>query len=631
MTNNKKNIDPEKVADSAEKQLLSLKKAQDDKIQEVKQEQHRMVELKRTLSALIYAAGSGYVSVYPQAEGFIEGRIKTLDSIETKTRNEITEILSQIEENPDIDQQEILNKISKIDFKDLFAFSVVTTDTPERFKTGSDEKNAEFTNLSSEITTSKKRIAEHDDFTESNKSQVIKLTNIITNLREKENSAIAEKKKEEQIEELKNEILGKAGNASNEELNQLLNEMVNLAQKDVKENIQEEISEKTEFLNNAKNNVAYGESNLIRTVNVLKKALRDLQYKMSEYYVENLSKFSIFKFWGTTSIRNPKRMVKPGFRAVNTGYKVVFTDSNGEETTMKFEAQGKGGLDYEDAEFSALGAEYHEAQKTKDGIISKNIEMPDFTIIGNDLTNKIEKEIRTKYSDVTTIEDFEELGMDSLVNQIKEYEQRISKEIQEKGGANNLTKKEIRKKVMQAFALAKESCIQKEIEDKINICIDKMADSESFDNKIAKNQENKAIYDEERAKIQKNNADYSEEEINHMAKVRVLYRLKEKEIKQYASTSVPMFFRANLPKKVDEEISVYWFSTGESIYRFFVNRLNGLKDSNGKYRYEPKEQQKKALLKLTNLFEDEFNNFYTYDKKSNSFGVLSKSEDIENR
>lgn len=631
MTNNKKNIDPEKVADSAEKQLLSLKKAQDDKIQEVKQEQHRMVELKRTLSALIYSAGSGYVSVYPQAEGFIEGRIKTLDSIETKTKNEITEILSQIEENPDIDQQEILNKISKIDFKDLFAFSVVTTDTPERFKTGSDEKNAEFTNLSSEITTSKKRIAEHEDFTESNKSQVIKLTNIITNLREKENSAIAEKKKEEQIEELKNEILGKAGNASNEELNQLLNEMVNLAQKDVKENIQEEISEKTEFLNNAKNNVAYGESNLIRTVNVLKKALRDLQYKMSEYYVENLSKFSIFKFWGTTSIRNPKRMVKPGFRAVNTGYKVVFTDSNGEETTMKFEAQGKGGLDYEDAEFSALGAEYHEAQKTKDGIISKNIEMPDFTIIGNDLTNKIEKEIRTKYSDVTTIEDFEELGMDSLVNQIKEYEQIISKEIQEKGGANNLTKKEIRKKVMQAFALAKESCIQKEIEDKINICIDKMADSESFDNKIAKNQENKAIYDEERAKIQKNNADYSEEEINHMAKVRVLYRLKEKEIKQYASTSVPMFFRANLPKKVDEEISVYWFSTGESIYRFFVNRLNGLKDSNGKYRYEPKEQQKKALLKLTNLFEDEFNNFYTYDKKSNSFGVLSKSEDIENR
>lgn len=80
--------------------------------------------------------------------------------------------------------------------------------------------------------------------------------------------------------------------------------MVNLAQKDVKENIQEEISEKTEFLNNAKNNVAYGESNLIRTVNVLKKALRDLQYKMSEYYVENLSKFSIFKFWGTTSIRS---------------------------------------------------------------------------------------------------------------------------------------------------------------------------------------------------------------------------------------------------------------------------------------------------------------------------------------
>lgn len=43
------------------------------------------------------------------------------------------------------------------------------------------------------------------------------------------------------------------------------------------------------------------------------------------------------------------------------------------------------------------------------------------------------------------------------------------------------------------------------------------------------------------------------------------------------------------------------------------------------------EQQKKALLKLTNLFEDECNNFYTYNTKNNSFGVLSKSEDIEER
>ena len=48
MINNKKNIDPEKVADSAEKQLLSLKKAQDDKIQEVKQEQQKKDLLKLT-------------------------------------------------------------------------------------------------------------------------------------------------------------------------------------------------------------------------------------------------------------------------------------------------------------------------------------------------------------------------------------------------------------------------------------------------------------------------------------------------------------------------------------------------------------------------------------------------------
>ena len=58
---------------------------------------------------------------------------------------------------------------------------------------------------------------------------------------------------------------------------------------------------------------------------------------------------------------------------------------------------------------------------------------------------------------------------------------------------------------------------------------------------------------------------------------------KENEIKEYAKTSIPIFFKANLPQKDNEEPLVYWFSTGESLYRFFVNRLNGLKDENGKY------------------------------------------------
>ena len=97
--------------------------------------------------------------------------------------------------------------------------------------------------------------------------------------------------------------------------------------------------------------------------------------------------------------------------------------------------------------------------------------------------------------------------------------------------------------------------------------------------------------------------------------------LKENEIKEYAKTSIPIFFKANLPQKDNEEPLVYWFSTGESLYRFFVNRLNGLKDENGKYKYEPQEQQKKALLKLTGLFEDDINNLYTYNRAKNKFGI----------
>ena len=96
---------------------------------------------------------------------------------------------------------------------------------------------------------------------------------------------------------------------------------------------------------------------------------------------------------------------------------------------------------------------------------------------------------------------------------------------------------------------------------------------------------------------------------------------KVRQIKEYAETSIPIFFKANLPQKDNEEPLVYWFSTGESLYRFFVNRLNGLKDENGKYKYEPQEQQKKALLKLTGLFEDDINNLYTYNRAKNKFGI----------
>ena len=94
------NMNPTNVAESAERQLLALKKSQDKKIKEVQDERAYIVSLRRTLSDLIYATGTAFKSVYPQAEGFIEGRIKSLDSIEIKTRNEFTEVLSHIEENP---------------------------------------------------------------------------------------------------------------------------------------------------------------------------------------------------------------------------------------------------------------------------------------------------------------------------------------------------------------------------------------------------------------------------------------------------------------------------------------------------------------------------------------------------
>ena len=47
-----------------------------------------------------------------------------------------------------------------------------------------------------------------------------------------------------------------------------------------------------------------------------------------------------------------------------------------------------------------------------------------------------------------------------------------------------------------------------------------------------------------------------------------------------------------------------------------------LKDENGKFKYEPQEQQKRALLQLTGLFEENEENFYTYNREDNSFGNI---------
>ena len=156
-----------------------------------------------------------------------------------------------------------------------------------------------------------------------------------------------------------------------------------------------------------------------------------------------------------------------------------------------------------------------------------------------------------------------------------------------------------------------------------------MADNKSFDSKISQDKELQDLYKKEKDILKKEHLEITQKELEHKAKVKLLYKAKEREIKKYAETSIPKFFRANLPKDENEEVMLYWYTTGESVYRFFVNRLNGLKDSNGKYVYKPQLQQKKALYKLEGLFEENEKNFYTYDKSTDSFGDLTETKNIE--
>ena len=57
-------INPINVAKSAERQVQAFKKAESDKIQEIKDTRNQLVDMKRTLSALIYAAGSGFLDLH---------------------------------------------------------------------------------------------------------------------------------------------------------------------------------------------------------------------------------------------------------------------------------------------------------------------------------------------------------------------------------------------------------------------------------------------------------------------------------------------------------------------------------------------------------------------------------------
>ncbi len=627
----KKQISPDEVANSAESQLLNLKKAGDAKQKEVSDERKRILEFKKMVSCLIYATASTYKNVYPGAKGFVEGRVKSPNSIETKIINEITEKLNQIKEDPNINQEEIIKKILEIDFKDILALSVITTVPPKKFRTGSDEVNKKLNSMSENLQITTKRLEEHSSFISTNDERATVLSNQLYELKKKMQSASSKQEKIELVKEQEQRLLQIYQNQelTPEEFMEQIKILTKLIVSLEKEDLQKVIEEKSAELELVMENMEYGKRNEDRTQDVYDSTLRNLQYQMSLYYVSNLEKFSTFKYWGTEAIRVPKQIEKNGFRAVNTGYSVAFSDLDEKDKkyTMKFEAQGKGKMDYDEAEFSWLGASYHEEQKTKDGIISKRTEDLDFTIIGRELTEKIEKRVRRQYTDISSIYDLEEyieenpedLEVQTLYTQLMSYEQELKNQ-----GAD---KKDIKRKIKEVFSSSKELLIQTKIESIIDEIIGNIADGDNFLQKIEENEELKSFFEDEKGKIAEKEADLSEDEIDHRARVRTLYRIKEREVQNVASKSVPPFFRTNID---NNEPIVYWFSMGESIYRYYYNRLNGLKDENGIYKYKPQEQQKRALLKLSGLFEIEDGAFYTYNDITESFGGLSsKGFDIE--
>lgn len=582
----RKPMEPDDVAKSAEEQLINLKQAQNKKMQELMKQRENIVNKSRTIQAIAYAVASTYREVFPGAGGFIELRIKTPDSIATKLRNEFTEILDKKQEDPHIDQEKIIKAIDKINLKDILAFSVITSVTPRKFRTGDDSLNNKLTELAEELKTTESRIRAHIRFISDSENQIRDLSN--------------------KIEAVNNMVID----------NKAKQDMINTLQK---------------VSNYTRDNVEYGEKNKERTEETYNKTLRELQYEMSSYFVSNLSKFSTFKFWGAKEIRMPKVMQKPGFRAVNTGYSVTFSNEKN-QFKLDFEAQGKGEMDYLDAEFSALGALYHEEQKTKDGLISKKIDMPDFTLIGSDRTKKIEYKTRRKYQEITSIEDFTtdkgNFNMEIEYKNLKEYEAKITKELISKYGDNKYSKDEVTRKMNEAFVVAKEHLIQNEIEDEINKKISEFANGDYVKEKIQGNEELTNMYNEEKEKLENSNvSNMSEEEIENNARIRVWYHIKEREIAEYAKNSIPTFSRVVIPDNPQEEVMVYTFTTGESIYRYFYNKLNGLKDENGKYKFEPKEQQKRALLKLTGLFEEDYSSFYTYNKETEKFETFQNNEE----
>lgn len=653
-----KSEDKEKTAKSVQTALESSNRVKNKKIREELKKREDIVARQELVQTVAHTLAEAYREVFPGSEGFIEFRVKSKESIKTKVDNKIKEIIqnkakkneknqpeqenkeeqenqadsgnkeeqenSEDQESPE-DQKKIKEAINALDIKDILAFTVITTEPPRLFKIGDGEAYRKFQKIVGEMETSKLRLEEHSRFIDTNDKKVRSLRGQIEELKAELSQAKESEKKQEEIEELKKQLQqAKKG----EELSFLAEKLIELNSEQTKEELTQIIKQKSEEYIELESAVEYGEKNYERTEETYSRELRELQYEMSSYFVNHLKDILSYKFDEIESIKEPKKIQKPNFRAINTGY-AIKTLPGKKGFTLKFEAQGKGKLDYDDGEFTAEGAMYHDIQQQENMKVPKNTNLLEsgvmnFALIEAKDVKDIEESVRRKYKDIVDIEDFtENLNDDELkaeYSELKAYEEKVKEQVTEEFGDTHLARRELRTKMQEAITSAREHLIQNEIERRIDREVDKFADSPKTIEQIKSKEKLKEVYEQAKDDIKKDSKPKkSKEEIEHEARVRVLYYAKEQEILQLANEIIPTYSRANIPNNPDEEIVVYTFTPGESIYRYLYNRLNGLKDEHGKYVIEPQEQQKRALFKLAGLFQTDDANFLTYDRNAEKF------------
>lgn len=591
------------------------------------------------IQSLINTLEIEFREMFPGAEGFIEGRIKAINSILLKLNNKYQRAMDVT----DLERQ--LGNLKKIDLTDILACSIVVTKPPKKFKTTDDKLNEKLNELAKELEITSNRIGEHKKRIEDKQELLDRQHNEIEALKQEIN-AIRKSGTSQEIEEM-------LGEYEDNDENKLQAKKL-LCQMKLKELEKQEISGLA-HLEEIKKDIQDGKRSLSRTQETYYKELLDIQREMAYAFVSNIANLQRFKMLHAKQLEQPELKNKPGFRATTAKYSVSFKDmQTKEEHSIVIEVQGKGEEDWKVAEFGK-GALYHENQKTDEGQYSKQTELPDFTIIGRTATEDIEKSVRNRYgeklefksiSKMKTIEqrmqwykdnNFDSELMEEEVKKLKKYidkiqmrkekaqdkativvngeEKEVPKNSDEYQRYASILEKTAEEKIAEAIEATKESIIQSEIEKEINALIDEKADEIGF-KKAVENKDNvlNKVYNDEVERLKELTGDNSlqtDEEIKHKARVKALYYLKEQEIREITENIVPIFFYSNMPDGNDEKSVVTYRSTGEAIYRYYYNRLHGLED------IKPQEQQKKALLKLTGLFKEDSDDFFVYDRKNN--------------